>query len=83
MDEQDLEGLDWTYLRTIVQQTARGISDFDIYAGKVRLDGSEFNILVHVGEGLTEVLFGLKWLKTRRLVVDMASGVLVLGDGGS
>jgi predicted aspartyl protease len=83
IDEQDCHGLDWTYLRTIVQKTARGISDFDIYAGKVRLDGSEFDILVHVGEGLTEVLFGLKWLKTRRLVVDMASGVLTLGDGGS
>jgi len=83
IDEQDLESLDWTYLRTIVQQTARGVSDFDIYAGKVRLDGSEFDILVHVGEGLTEVLFGLKWLKTRRLVVDMASGVLILGNGGS
>ncbi|GJD21353.1 unknown protein [Rivularia sp. IAM M-261] len=83
IDEQDLDGLGWTYLRTIVQQTARGVSDFDIYAGKVRLDGSEFDILVHVGEGLTEVLFGLKWLKTRRLVVDMASGVLTLGDGGS
>lgn len=83
IDEQDLEGLDWTYLRTIAQQTARGVSDFDIYAGKVRLDGSDFDILVHVGEGLTEILFGLKWLKTRRLVVDMASGVLTLGNGGS
>ncbi|BDA70770.1 unknown protein [Calothrix sp. PCC 7716] len=83
IDEQDLEGLGWTYLRTVVQQTARGVSDFDIYAGKVRLDSSEFDILVHVGEGLTEVLFGLKWLKTRRLVVDMASGVLTLGDGRS
>jgi predicted aspartyl protease len=83
IDEQDCHGLGWTYLRTVVQQTARGVSDFDIYAGKVRLDGSEFDILVHVGEGLTEVLFGLKWLKTRRLVVDMALGVLTLGDGGS
>lgn len=39
IDEQDLEGLNWTYLRTVVQQTAKGVSAFDIYAGKVSQQG--------------------------------------------
>ena len=81
IDNQDLDALDWVRLERQTMRTARGDFNFDIYAGKVRIDGSEFDIPVHVGEGLTEVLLGLKWLKTRRLVVDMQSGVLTLGEG--
>jgi predicted aspartyl protease len=78
IDNQDLDGLDWVLLERQTMRTARGDFNFDIYAGKVRIDGSEFDIPVHVGEGLTEVLLGLKWLKTRRLMVDMPSGTLTL-----
>ncbi|MCV3214066.1 hypothetical protein OGM63_11180 [Plectonema radiosum NIES-515] len=39
----------------------------------------EFDIPVHVGKDLTEVLLGRQWLTTRRLVVDMPSGELTLG----
>lgn len=81
IDNQDLDALGWVRLERQTMRTARGDFNFDIYAGKVRIDGSEFEIPVHVGEGLTEVLLGLKWLKTRRLVVDMQSGVLTLGEG--
>lgn len=59
---------------------ATGEVKFDIYAGKVRIDGIVFDIPVHVGQGVSEVLLGRQWLKTRRLLVDMASGVLILGD---
>jgi predicted aspartyl protease len=52
---------------------------FDIYLGKVRIDGQEFDIPVHAGAGVTEILLGRQWLKTRQLVVDMLSGVLTLG----
>ncbi|WP_333293999.1 MULTISPECIES: hypothetical protein [unclassified Microcoleus] len=58
---------------------AKGEFDFDLYAGKVRIDGQEFDIPVHVGDGVPEILIGRQWLKTRRLVVDMSSGVLTLG----
>lgn len=61
-------------------QMARGEAEFDIYVGKVRIDGEEFDIPVHVGFGVPEVLLGRQWLKTRRLVVDMASGLLTLGS---
>lgn len=81
IDNQDINALGWVRLERQTMRTARGDFNFDIYAGKVRIDGSEFDIPVHVGEGLTEVLLGLKWLKTRRLVVDMQSGVLTLGEG--
>jgi predicted aspartyl protease len=80
MDKQDLDGLEWVRLERQMMRTARGDFNFDIYAGKVRIDGQEFDIPVHVGEGLSEILIGLQWLKTRRLVVDMSSAILTLGS---
>jgi predicted aspartyl protease len=80
MDKQDVDALDWVRLERQMMRTARGDFNFDIYAGKVRIDGQEFDIPVHVGEGLTEILIGLQWLKTRRLVVDMSLGILTLGN---
>lgn len=80
IDKQDLEGLGWLYVTSKPMLTARGYAAFDIYLGKVRIDGEEFDIPVHVGEGIPEVLIGRQWLKTRRLVVDMQSAVLTLGE---
>ena len=77
---QDLQGLDWLYLHERRMRLAQGEAKFDIYAGKVRLDGQEFDILVHAGTGVPEILIGRQWLKTRRLVVDIPSGVLTLGQ---
>ena len=59
-------------------RTAKGEFNFDLYVGKVRIDDQEFDIPVHVGAGVPEILIGRQWLKTRRLVVDMAAGVLTL-----
>lgn len=78
MDEQDLEGLDWIYIRRQEMQTARGEFDFDLYAGKIRIDHQEFDIPVHVGDGVPEVLIGRQLLKNRRLVVDISAGILTL-----
>lgn len=78
MDSQDLEGLDWIYIRRQKMITAKGEFNFDLYAGKLRIDEQEFDIPVHVGAGVPEVLIGRQWLKTRRLVVDMSAGVLTL-----
>jgi predicted aspartyl protease len=50
-----------------------------LYIGEVRIDGQEFQIPVHIGRSLPEVLLGRQWLTTRRLVVDMPSGILTLG----
>ena len=78
MDEQDLEGLDWIYIRRQEMRTAKREFDFDLYAGKVRIDEQEFDIPVHVGDGVPEILIGRQWRKSRRLVVDMSAGILTL-----
>lgn len=80
INKQDLEGLVWLYVTSEPMRTAQGDAGFDIYLGKVRIDGQEFDIPVHAGTGLTEILLGRQWLKTRRLVVDISSGVLTLGS---
>lgn len=78
MDIQDLEGLDWTYIRPQKMATARGEFYFDLYAGKIRIDNQEFDIPVHIGDGVPEILIGRQLLKNRRLVVDISAGVLTL-----
>jgi clan AA aspartic protease len=78
MDSQDLEGLDWIYIQREKMQTAKGEFDFDLYAGKIRIENQEFDIPVHVGDGVPEVLIGRQLLKNRRLVVDISAGVLTL-----
>ncbi len=78
MDEQDLEGLNWIYIRRQKMRTAKGEFNFDLYAGKIRIDNQEFDIPVHVGAGVPEVLIGRQLLKNRRLVVDISAGVLTL-----
>jgi len=78
MDSQDLEGLDWTYVKQEKMRTAKGEFDFELYVGKVRIEYLEFDIPVHVGDGVPEILIGRQWLKTRRLVVDMSAGILTL-----
>ena len=80
INEQDLDALGWVYLDQQTMRTAQGDSRFDIFLGKMRIDGNEFDVPVHVGQGLSEVLLGRQWLKTRRLVVDMSSSVLTLGN---
>ncbi len=79
IDIQDIEGLDWFYIRKEAMQMAqRGDTEFDLYLGKVRLDEGEFDIPVHVGDGIPEILIGRQWLKTRRLIVNMAVGILTI-----
>lgn len=79
IDIQDLEGLNWMYVDQQKLRMAKGESIFDIYLGKVRIDGQEFDIPVFAGEGVTEFLLGSQWLKSKRLVVDFPSGMLTLG----
>ena len=78
INDQDLDGLDWTYVKQEKMRTAKGEFNFDLYAGKMRIEGQEFDIPVHVGAGVPEVLIGRQWLKNRRLVVDISAGVLTL-----
>ena len=78
INNQDVEALDWIFVEQQTMLTAQGDAEFDIYLGKVRIDGKNFDIPVHVGQGLPEILLGRQWLKNRRLVVDISLGVLTL-----
>ncbi len=79
IDRQDIQSLNWSFLGKRTRRTAQGEFTFDMYVGKVRLDGEEFDIPVVVGEAFTESLLGVPWLRTRRLVVDFPLGLLTLG----
>jgi predicted aspartyl protease len=59
-------------------QTARGEARFNLYQGTVLLDGQEFTIAVLGGDELEDILLGVPWLQTRRLVADFPAGVLTL-----
>jgi clan AA aspartic protease len=78
IDEQDLEEFNWEYTGERDMRLAKGETKFDVYVGKVRLDGQEFEIPVYAGKGVSEVLLGRQWLKNRRLVVDIRSEILTL-----
>jgi clan AA aspartic protease len=80
VNSQDAENLDW--LLTSEQKkvlTAGGETAFDIYEGIVLIDGEEFIIPVLVGEEIEEIILGVRWLRTKRLVADFRAGVLTLG----
>lgn len=78
IDEQDLDALGWSYIDQQIMRTARGDIRFEIYVGKVNFGGQEYDIPVHVGKGLSEVLLGRQWLTNRRLVVDINKNELTL-----
>lgn len=80
MDIQDVESLGWSFVEKRRMQTARGEVRFNVYQGNVYFDGQQLIIPVLAGRQITEVLLGLPWLETRRLVVDRKAGVLSLGS---
>ena len=75
-----IDALGWIYVAQQTMRTAQGDSRFDIFLGKVGIDGSEVDVSVHVGQSLSEVLLSRQWLKTRLLIVEMQSSVLALGN---
>lgn len=78
---QDAESLGWTLLETERDlQTARGQEFFDLYIGTIVIDNLEFTVPVYAGEGIGEILLGLQWLQSRRLIVDYPQGFLTLGS---
>ena len=80
LDIQDAEILGWPLIeRNSTMRMARGEAFFDIYEGKVKLDGQEYIIPVLAAEGISEPLLGLQWLKILQLTVNFAEGILTLG----
>lgn len=80
INNQDAESLGWQLVDNQESRlTAQGETQFNVYAGTVSLDGQEFNLPVLAGDAIAEVLLGLPWLLTRRLVVNFPERVLTLG----
>ncbi|KYC36239.1 aspartyl protease [Scytonema hofmannii PCC 7110] len=79
INKQDLEALDWALMvLQFEMQTARGSAKFDIYSGKIIIDGVEVSIPVHVGENLPDTIVGSHWLDIMRLIADKPAGILTL-----
>ncbi len=78
INSQDLDVLNWVRLERQIMRTARGDCEFNVYAGKIKLDGQQYDIPVPAGKDLIEVLLSRKWLDTRQLLVNMQSGILTL-----
>ncbi len=79
INDQDLESLGWQFVGRRTVRTAQGETTLNVYGGKVILDGQEFEIPVVATQAIDDYLFGLRWLRTRRLVADLPAGVLTLG----
>ncbi|NET62532.1 MAG: hypothetical protein F6K47_42485 [Symploca sp. SIO2E6] len=60
-------------------QTAMGEARFSLYEGTVVIEGEESTIEVLGGNELMNIILGVFWLRTKRLVVDFSIGVLTLG----
>lgn len=80
LDIQDVQTLGWPKIDSeIIMQMARGEDVFDLYEGKVVLDGQEYIIPVLAGAGIREPLLGLQWLTILPLSVNFPAGILTLG----
>lgn len=79
INSQDLEALQWPLITSQIEmQTAQGDEFFDLYEGKVFLDGREFLIPVHVGDEIPDFLLGTQWLEIVEIIVNKRKGVLTL-----
>lgn len=79
INSQDLDALKWPIIfERIKMRTARGDELFNIYEGRIIIDGEEVEVPVHVGEEVPEFLMGTQWLETMELVVNKPQGILTL-----
>ena len=80
IDSQDSDSLGWVCDNEPQDmQTAQGEARFNLYEGTVVIEGEEFTVEVLGGNELVNVLLGVLWLRTKRLVVDFLGGMLTLG----
>ncbi|MCF2148409.1 aspartyl protease [Desmonostoc muscorum LEGE 12446] len=79
INSQDLEVLGWSLMAAQIEmRTARGEARFDIYEGKLIIDGTEVIIPVHVGDEIPDTIIGSLWLETMQLIVNKPKGILTL-----
>lgn len=78
MNKQDVESLDWLFLRQNKLRTAQGEAYFDIYLGKVAIAQREFEIPVFAGDAIKEILLSSQWLKIFTLIANYQENRVIL-----
>jgi clan AA aspartic protease len=78
MNDQDALSLEWPFLNQDKLRTAQGEAFFDIYLGRVIIDGQEYEIPIFAGEAIQEILLGSQWLKEFILVANYLQGQVTL-----
>ena len=78
MNKQDVQSLDWSFLRQNKLRTAQGETEFDVYSGRVIIDGQEFEVPVFAGDEIQEILLGSRWLKLFILVANYGENTVQL-----
>ncbi|MFN6470606.1 MAG: aspartyl protease [Nostoc sp. SerVER01] len=78
MNKQDVQSLDWDFLRQNKLRTAQGETEFDVYSGRVIIDNQEWEIPVFAGDEIQEILLGSRWLKLFILVANYSQNLVNL-----
>ena len=79
INSQDLSALQWPLIASDIEmQTAKGDELFDLYEGRIIIDGEEITVPVHVGEEIPDILIGVQWLEIMELSVNKPKGILTL-----
>ncbi|MDZ7963054.1 MAG: aspartyl protease [Aulosira sp. DedQUE10] len=78
MNKQDVQSLDWSFLRQNKLRTAQGETEFDVYIGRVIIDAQEWEIPVFAGDEIQEILLGSRWLKLFILVANYGQNIVSL-----
>ncbi|MFN6496842.1 MAG: aspartyl protease [Nostoc sp. DedQUE01] len=75
MNKQDVQSLDWSFLRQNKLRTAQGETEFDVYIDRVIIDAQEWEIPVFAGDEIQEILLGSRWLKLFILVANYSQNL--------
>ncbi|MDB9306625.1 aspartyl protease [Nodularia spumigena CS-591/12] len=78
MNKQDVQSLDWTFLCQDKLRTAQGETEFDVYNGRVIIDGQDFEFPVFAGDEIQEILLVSRWLKLFILFANYAENTVKL-----
>ena len=78
MNKQDVQSLDWVFLRQNKLNSAQGESFFDVYLGRVVIDDQEFEVTVFAGDEIRDILLGSQWLKIFKLTADYPENRITL-----
>jgi predicted aspartyl protease len=76
----EVELVDASGIPLAIDAILDGEITLNVYTGKLIFDGEEFDVLVTASEANEDYLLGVPWLRKRRLVADMRTGVLTLGE---